>query len=50
MEKKDVIKVAKKTATVTGKVVRTGLGLGLLLLNVAATAVGAIVCAVTSQD
>lgn len=50
MEKKDVKNVVAKTASVTGKVVRTGLGFGLLLLNVAATAVGAIVCAVTSQD
>lgn len=50
MEKKDVKNVVAKTASVTGKVVRTGLGLGLLLLNVAATAVEVIVCAVTSQD
>ena len=50
MEKKNVKKVVTKTASVTGKFVRTGLGFGLLLLNVATTAIGAIVCAVTSQD
>lgn len=40
----------EKTIQIAGKVVRTGIGLGLLLLNGAATAVGAILCAVTSQD
>ena len=39
-----------KTVRIAGKVVRTGIGIGLLLLNGAATAVGAILCAVTSQD
>jgi len=50
MDKKDVQTAVQKTARVTGTVVRKGLGFGLILLNVAATAVGAIVCAVTSQD
>ena len=40
----------KKSVSVAGKTVRAGLGFGLILLNAAATAVGAIVCAVTSQD
>lgn len=40
----------EKALQVTGKVLRTGIGLGLLLLNGAATAVGAILYAVTSQD
>lgn len=50
MSKKGVNNVVKQTASVTGKVVRVSLGLGLLLLNVATTVVGAIVCAVTSQN
>ena len=50
MDKKDVKSAVQKTASVTGTVVRKGLGFGLILLNVAAIAVGAIVCAVTSQD
>ena len=49
MEKKNVKKTACKAVKSTGTVVRKGLGFGLILLN-AATAVGAIVCAVTSQD
>lgn len=40
----------QKTLSVAGKTARVGVGLGLILLNAAATAVGAIVCAVTSQD
>ncbi|MBO4309333.1 MAG: hypothetical protein J5885_05870 [Clostridia bacterium] len=43
-------KNTEKTIRIASKVVRTGIGLGLLLLNGAATAVGAILCAVTSQD
>ena len=50
MEKDNVKKTVKKTVKTTGTVVRKGLGFGLILLNAAATAVGAIVCAVTSQD
>lgn len=50
MEKKNVKKTACKAVKSTGTVVRKGLGFGLILLNAAATAVGAIVCAVTSQD
>ena len=50
MEKDNVKKAVKKTVKTTGTVVRKGLGFGLILLNAAATAVGAIVCAVTSQD
>ena len=50
MEKDNMKKAVKKTVKTTGPVVRKGLGFGLILLNAAATAVGAIVCAVTSQD
>ena len=50
MEKKKVKKTACKAVKTTGTVVRKCLGFGLILLNAAATAVGTIVCAVTSQD
>lgn len=40
----------EKAVSVAGKTARVGLGIGLILLDVAASAVGAIVCAVTSQD
>lgn len=40
----------EKVASVVGKTARVGLGIGLILLDVAASAVGALVCAVTSQD
>ena len=50
MDKNTAKKVIKKTVHVTGKVAKIGLGLGLICLNVAATTVGAIICAITSQD
>ena len=50
MKKKELKKTAGKAAETLGKVVRTGLGAGLILANVAMTAVGAILCAITSQD
>lgn len=50
MKKNTVKKVIKKTARITGKVAKIGLGFGLICLNVAATTVGAIICAITSQD
>ena len=40
----------KKTAIFAGKVLRVSLGIGLILADVAATAVGAILCAVSSQN
>ena len=40
----------EKVVSVAGKTARVGLGIGLILLDVAASAVGALVCAVTSQD
>lgn len=40
----------EKAVSVAGKTARVGLGIGLILLDVAASAVGALVCAVTSQD
>ena len=40
----------QKTVSIAGKSARIGLGFGLILLDVAASAVGAILCAVTSQD
>ncbi|MBQ6980482.1 MAG: hypothetical protein IJQ07_07565 [Clostridia bacterium] len=42
--------IFKKTLCVTGKVLGVGLGVGLILADIAATAVGAILCAVSSQD
>ena len=42
--------IFKKTLGITGKVLVAGLGVGLILADVAATAVGAILCAVSSQD
>lgn len=38
--------IFKKTLSITGKV----LGVGLIVADIAVTAVGAILCAVTSQD
>ena len=40
----------EKVVSVAGKTARVGLGIGLILFDVAASAVGALVCAVTSQD
>ena len=50
MDKNALNETLKKTAGVTGKAVKIGLGLSLICLNVAATVVGALVFAVTSQD
>ena len=50
MDNKVLNDALKKTAIVTGKAAKIGLGLSLICLNVAATAVGALVCAITSQD
>ena len=50
MDKKALKNTAVKTVRVTGKVLRIGLGVGLLLADITASAVGAILCAVTSQD
>ena len=50
MKKNKLKKTANKTAVALGKVVKTGIGAGLILANVAMTAVGAILCAITSQD
>ena len=50
MKKKELKKTANQTAVTLGKVVRIGFGAGLILANVAMTAVGAILCAITSQD
>ena len=50
MDNKVLNDALKKTAKVTGTAVKIGLGLSLICLNVAATAVGALVCAITSQD
>ena len=40
------MKLFRKTLSVTGKV----LGIGLIVADIAATAIGAILCAVSSQD
>ena len=40
------MKLFRKTLSITGKV----LGVGLIVADIAATAVGAILCAVSSQD
>ena len=40
----------QKAASIAGKTARVSLGFGLILLDVSASAVGAILCAVTSQD
>ena len=42
--------IFKKTLGITGKILVVGLGVGLILADIAATAVGAILCAVSSQD
>ena len=40
----------QKAVSIAGKTARVGFGIGLILLDVAVSAVGAILCAVTSQD
>ena len=50
MKKNELEKTAASTAKTLGKVVRIGIGTGLILANVAMTAAGAILCAITSQD
>ena len=40
------MKILRKTLSITGKV----LGVGLIVADIAATAIGAILCAVSSQD
>lgn len=40
------MKILRKTLSITGKV----LGVGLIVADIAATAIGVILCAVSSQD
>lgn len=47
---KAIKKTAASTAKTLGKVVKIGLGAGLILANVAMTAAGAILCAITLQN
>ena len=50
MKKNELRKTAGKTAVALGNIVKIGIGAGLILANVAMTAVGAILCAITLQD
>ena len=43
-------KVIETTVETAEKVVKVAAGVGLILLDVAATCIGALICAITSQD
>lgn len=49
MTKKDITKTAKKAATTTAKVGGVMLGGALILSHITASAVGALVCAITKE-
>lgn len=40
----------EKAVSVAGKTARVGFGIGLILLDVVASALGTLVCAITYQD